>query len=222
MFYTTGDPTYTKMILIQFVIENNKLYISNIAAKYVYKLSSISLSTLTNAWITGYYQYVASNSNNTGYGIYDLTIEINYQNPYLIQYNVPAQYWIDIASSSDGQYIYACAIYQNIYMSSDYGATWSKTTAPTGKNYISICCSGNGQIVLAVLNDNQVSYISNDYGSTWTSIDYPTGYLYDVEMSSNGQYMISTIFNVDTRFWTGVWISTNSGSSWSRIERRCL
>jgi len=81
MFYTNSakDPTYTKMLLIQFVIKNNMLYVSYIAAKYVNKLSSISLSTLTNAWITGNYTTVASDSDNTGYGINDLTIEIAYQ-----------------------------------------------------------------------------------------------------------------------------------------------
>ena len=67
------------MLLIQFVIKNNMLYVSYIAAKYVNKLSSISLSTLTNAWITGNYTTVASDSDNTGYGINDLTIEIAYQ-----------------------------------------------------------------------------------------------------------------------------------------------
>lgn len=85
--------------------------------------------------------------------------------------------WQSITSSQTGQYVTA-AYYTSgrIYTSSDYGDSWSQTSAPvnmwtsvscdsTGQ-YISACGSGTGRTLATI----PYCYKSSDYGSTWTKI----------------------------------------------------
>jgi len=69
--------------------------------------------------------------------------------------------WSCIASSSNGQTIVAAVYGGGIWLSTDFGVTWSdqKINAPT-KNWISICLSANGsKIVACASNDSIYNYL---------------------------------------------------------------
>ncbi len=134
----------------------------------------------------------------------------------LIRYDCPQSTYMDITSSKDGKYIYTVSLNDYLYMTKNNGITWNKVGEDRPYPWTSISCSSSGKKVLAVRGDNQASYISNDYGETWSWIKYPSGYLYDSDMSSDGQYIISTIHTPDSRFWTGVWTSNDGGENWTR------
>ena len=103
-----------------------------------------------------------------------------------------------ISMSSNGQY--QTVVNDYIYVSSDFGYTWSQ------KNIInlcsSVCISSSGQyqtvVVPPSLSKQNCVYISNDYGSSWILISsmlstistLPTNNIIysDISISASGQY----------------------------------
>ena len=84
-----------------------------------------------------------------------------------------------------------------IYISSDYGATWSITSSPQ-KNWKSISVSYDGSIINAVVY-NDFRYCSLNYGGNWTQ-NTTTNYL-----SATGTYVSTNL----EQNWNSV--SSNSG-----------
>jgi hypothetical protein len=87
------------------------------------------------------------------------------------------QQWRSIASSSTGQYLAACINGGYIWMSSDYGATWStKANASGSRGWVYISSSLDGSLLLACVFGGFV-YISRNYGANWSPISgsLPTG-----------------------------------------------
>jgi photosystem II stability/assembly factor-like uncharacterized protein len=108
--------------------------------------------------------------------------------------------------SSDGQYQSATVVGGNIYVSSDYGNTW--TPKATNQAWTGIAMSADGQRQTAVATGNGI-YVSTDYGNTW---GYTTGYglvLHDVDVSSDGQIQAAIAVN------DYVYVSNNFGASWT-------
>ena len=89
-----------------------------------------------------------------------------------------AEFWA-CAVSSNGQYMYAAAAYNDfddgaVWGSSNYGSNWSWMSystngLPEDTYYRSVACSGDGQVVYAGVGDNGNQYIyrSTDAGLTW-------------------------------------------------------
>uniref|UniRef100_A0A6H1Z7P9 Photosynthesis system II assembly factor Ycf48/Hcf136-like domain-containing protein n=2 Tax=viral metagenome TaxID=1070528 RepID=A0A6H1Z7P9_9ZZZZ len=73
--------------------------------------------------------------------------------------------WSDIATTLDGQKWYAIGS-GDVYLSIDFGNTWTKILLASGWNFTSVAVSGNGKYISA-LHFNTLSLFSNDYGATW-------------------------------------------------------
>ena len=117
-----------------------------------------------------------------------------------------------LALSADGTKLYRSEIGGprsggNIWMSTNLGATWVSTSAPT-TNWYEVCCAANGAKLAAVHGTTQV-HVSTDFGNTWTetNISGATN-LYTVAWSADGGVLL-TCANY-------VFRSTNSGLSWEQ------
>ena len=88
--------------------------------------------------------------------------------------------WHALASSSDGSRLFAasesCGLIAcsggvidagGIWISADYGATWSAVESTTGRHWFSLASNIDGSKVAAVDRGGDI-YTSTDYGSTWT------------------------------------------------------
>jgi photosystem II stability/assembly factor-like uncharacterized protein len=123
-----------------------------------------------------------------------------------------------------------------LYISSNYGQTWTKKDE-IGQGYWSkVANSDNGQYALAVDLNNCV-YKSSDYGNTWTKItNYPSPFVWvDVPskqnfkscaLSSNGQVQVITMTTTgfprndppyvgQLRAFGYMYISYDYGSTWT-------
>jgi hypothetical protein len=98
--------------------------------------------------------------------------------------------------NSSGKYqAYVQGGYQNtisdyIYISSDYGQTWTPTASQ--RYWGSVVISSSGQYLVASLNANSQLYISSDYGKTWTP-NAPSRNWRAIAMSSCGQYISAVV-----------------------------
>jgi hypothetical protein len=115
--------------------------------------------------------------------------------------------------SASGQYCIATVNAGAIYISSNYGVTWTSTTrsvtsqarcAISGSGQYMIACSGVGGGAAPI-------YLSNNYGSTWISVG-PTLVWYSCAMSTSGQYMYA-----GTSSATAVYVSSNYGQTWTPV-----
>ena len=101
-----------------------------------------------------------------------------------------------------------------IYASSDGGATWSPTIAPSN-NWAAVASSADGARLVAAastyLGDSSI-YTSGDAGVTWTRTAAPTNDWSSVACSADGTKLVaSTYLGPLTR-------STNSGVSWAHTS----
>lgn len=143
-FYSTGDEYY--------------LYVSSdygVIWSEVEYLGTYSYSGKFAASYTGQYMYLVMPSSDpiiyssSNYGQ-------SWTSSYLgVEFNYEV---VDIASSSSGQYLALSLEYGAIYLSSDFGSTWSQSTAPSA-NWYSIASSSNGTFLAAVVDGGYI-YIS--------------------------------------------------------------
>ncbi len=110
------------------------------------------------------------------------------------------------AISSTGQYQIVCGYPGNIYISSDYGATWASKTPSL--NYIGAEISSTGQY-MSVVPDNGYVYTSSDYGVNWINRGLPSIYYTGIAMSQTGAYQTA----VSNGY---IYVSTNYGVSWTQ------
>ena len=110
-----------------------------------------------------------------------------------------------LAMSGNGKYRITCGYNDKIYISKDYGSTWSLTF---GYNILTTGCAvsytGKYQIVVGL---GATAYVSSDFGQTWfnaglnIAIIYGYNNLYSVSISRNGDYItatgIGTIYSTD-------------------------
>lgn len=126
-----------------------------------------------------------------------------------------------IACNSTGQYVYA-GIFdapqgtsKKMYYSSNYGATWSESSA-ADVFWQSITTSANGQRVIAGGAFNSFIYptrvsISNDYGATFSLIGpiVPGLRVNQFDCDTTGQYVVAATTG-------GVYRSTDYGVTWTQ------
>merc|ERR1711871_1866056 len=109
--------------------------------------------------------------------------------------------------SSDGRRQTAVIKNGNIWMSKDYGATWSENTSVgSTKEWVGVAMSSDGSRQTAVVNSKKI-WRSYDYGATWTeNISVPDkGWSWKtIEMSSSGKYQ--TISD----YYGNIWIEDTS------------
>ena len=121
--------------------------------------------------------------------------------------------------SSSGQYQSAIA-YDNaqpgyyIFLSSDYGSTWSAINLVVSQftplNCISV--SASGQYQTACTGNVGYILISNDYGNTWAQVTSTVGYSWKcVSISSSGQYQTSCLYDGSSNY---IYTSSDYGNTW--------
>jgi hypothetical protein len=145
----------------------------------------------------------------------------NYVGQVLTQISSPTFFatenWYGAALSYTGQYqgIVSYATTGRLYISSDYGTTWTNPSGtPTGANYYGIAFSSSGQYVLS---GTTIVLLSTSYGQYWTSNPGNTstitvnGYQGSA-ISSSGQYMYIGTYNNNS--CSGVIYSSNYGAYW--------
>jgi hypothetical protein len=122
------------------------------------------------------------------------------------QATAPDASWTSAASSSDATKLVASAagytttngnyVAGGIFISSDSGATWSKTTAPSA-DWAAVASSQDGIILAALGGSNGFStnsglvYISTNAGMTWALSDTPAGGLSAIAVSGYGSKVVA-------------------------------
>lgn len=116
--------------------------------------------------------------------------------------------WRSIAASGNLKYIIAFSTgstLTGIWISSDYGATW--TNVDTGNGSLCMCVSGTGQYMYYEMSG--WIYVSNNYGVSFTKTYAPTGDAFSINCSYSGQYVYAGSANGNTNY------STNFGVTWA-------
>ena len=124
--------------------------------------------------------------------------------------------WQAVTVSSTGQYQTAIAKGQpngNVYLSPDYGRTWSPTNtgASANSNWSSVAMNATGQYQVATIANGSV-YNTRTYGSSWSSISSVGSANWSAcAVSTTGQYQVVCANGGN------IWLSNNFGSSWNQV-----
>ncbi len=123
--------------------------------------------------------------------------------------------WASVSISASGQYQTAVIdSSSSIYVSNDYGVSW---TPVNGNHYwISVSVSDSGQYQTALQNGGFISRSSN-FGVSWSFVGN-NQYWDSVSVSSTGQYQTALGNNAPNQ----INISTNFGSSWTTTNSPLL
>jgi hypothetical protein len=124
---------------------------------------------------------------------------------------------VQLASSANGQYVVASAgdnDLQDTYVSSDYGATFTKNTRfTTGNNYgigtFAMDSTGQYVIITILRGDSPGVYRSTNYGVSWSILNLLNSAYTKTASDSTGQYLSV----VDTTN-TSLYLSEDYGSTW--------
>jgi hypothetical protein len=120
-------------------------------------------------------------------------LELNYQNIKWKNLNVPKCSWKSLAISSSGMYQIAVESEGYIYISSNYGKTWTSNIITRVQNWIGVAISSDGLIQSACYSSGSSSgvFISSNYGATWELYPGSSGYNYtSVAMSNSGSIQL--------------------------------
>lgn len=129
-----------------------------------------------------------------------------------------------ICMSSSGQY-QTVGTSLTVYVSSNYGQTWSITSI--SDLIYSVCMSSSGQYQIASSSGINGIYYSYNYGQTWAKASAPINLTWHGSaMSSSGQYQ-SAVVNTGTIYYSNDygqnWIASNAPSSgWIAIAMSAL
>ena len=134
---------------------------------------------------------------------------------------LPSNQWRRVASSSTGQYLAAISSRGGVYMSPDWGVTWTQTlveitlavnpyggiTSSSDGSRIAVCRTG-------AANNNDYIYVSSNYGVTLTRITSMFDKWSCITSSSTGQYIMAGTGNTSTG--AGYFVrSTDYGATWN-------
>jgi hypothetical protein len=158
---------------------------------------------------TGKYQIATTN-------VQDILISTNYGVSWTNKTILPpSNAGISIDISASGQFItLACGAF-GMYISWDFGNTWSQRYL-SSFIMISVAMSSSGQYQTALINTSSI-YLSNDYGNTWNINTGVTNGI-DVDISSSGQYQIvatagSLVYSIDYgNIWSNLFVNSTSTS----------
>ncbi len=128
------------------------------------------------------------------------------------------KYWTDVASSADGARLVACAWADYLYISTDFGATWTAHMTDAQRLWTCVTSSADGTRLVAGVLDGYL-YTSTDSGATWTARMTDTGRYWSVLASSadgsnllggssDGHLYVSTDFGAT---WTARFTDANRG-----------
>jgi photosystem II stability/assembly factor-like uncharacterized protein len=129
--------------------------------------------------------------------------------------------WLDVGVSADGKYQTAVSNnvgvplpqYQgSVYISQDYGSSWTEVAALSGQTYGNVAISDTGQYQILSDATGRVLY-SDNYGQDWNEVlQTPTAYIQSLALSGDGSYMTAV------EDGGNIWISSDGGSNWTEIS----
>lgn len=124
--------------------------------------------------------------------------------------------WFSMSLSADGSKIIAARNFGHIYLSIDYGQTWTQLTAAGAHYWATIYITPDGKTMYATPNDKTL-YRSADGGVTWTSVNIgSTVNSYSITSSFDGSivYVGSTLSEETNGY---IYKSTDSGETWKQL-----
>jgi len=205
---------------------SGRLYVNGTASLNDYLLQTSQCSGNITGFITG----IGFTGNYTGNyeGGYFLgrtklsqnTVQLldsNFGNNFIRKStNAPSERIRSIAVSSDGRYQIAAvgdygATVGYVYVSNDYGNTWTPRITDTTRAWRGVAISADGKYQTACHHDGFI-YVSNDYGNTWTAKDSIRLWR-AVAMSSDGKYQAAT-GGVVGGSNIQIYISSDYGNTW--------
>lgn len=141
------------------------------------------------------------------------------------QTSAPTNYWSCVASSADGTKLVAGIQdgyhgINNIYTSTNSGATWMLTSAPTNYAWACVTSSADGnKLVVAAFNSRNngggAIFISTNSGTTWVLTSVPTNCFWDsVASSADGTKLVAV--SADDYTSGKIYTSTNGGATWTQ------
>jgi photosystem II stability/assembly factor-like uncharacterized protein len=113
-----------------------------------------------------------------------------------------------VAMSASGQYQTAVVAVNSptVFISSNYGVTWTQNTNAPGNYWNSVAISASGQYQVAVVGQIAAIYLSMDYGNTWTLTYSISVQFYNanpaVSISSSGQYITGVLTGLTSGYIT--------------------
>ena len=126
--------------------------------------------------------------------------------------------WYSASMSANGKYRLMGVNGGPLFVSKDNGYSWQQSLG-VSKWFAADVCRGNGKIMIAgigrLYGKGGRVYRSVDGGGNWTQL-FPRGdedgLYYDVSQSFDGTKIV-----IVEEGWQKVWLSVNSGQSWSNI-----
>lgn len=103
--------------------------------------------------------------------------------------------WSSVASSADGSRVIVAATAPTaaIWVSTNYGLSWSTNCAPSDQAWNGVACSADASRIIAVSGlQNGLIYVSTNLGTTWTLTDAPAQNWTAVACSADGCLMFAT------------------------------
>ena len=149
-------------------------------------------------------------------GFFDATHPLFAQN--WVQSSVPIADWNGVASSADGTRLVAVCYplffaLDGIYVSTNAGATWNMTSAPSDPNinlWTAVASSADGVKLVAVMGGGDGAiYTSANSGLTWHKTSAPIDDYDCVASSADGTKLVAAC-----NYGNGIYISSDSGANW--------
>lgn len=122
------------------------------------------------------------------------------------QTNLPAASWSAVSLSGDGSRLFAFS--QQMYISTDSGATWTTNNLPYPYGAGADLSADGSTLAFAVQGYPALIYTSTNTGATWITNSMPF-YIMGMASSADGRKLAVACLN------GGIFTSTNSGSTWS-------
>jgi hypothetical protein len=123
-----------------------------------------------------------------------------------------AQYWNCLASTADGQKMFASADGGRIWETDNAGFHWYEHTSSGFRSWRSIACTSDGSKLIGVVNSDGI-YRSTNSGANWTLCTNLSKSWHSVASSADGTKLVACarVFGSG-----GIWTSSNSGLTWAQ------
>ena len=120
--------------------------------------------------------------------------------------------WTGVEVSGTGQYQVATQTGTGIYVSVNYGVTWTAQNVGAGSlSYVSPGMSKSGQYMTVPVSGSGSLYRSADYGQTWATIaSAGTADWRKVSISASGEYQTAVSLA------SGIYLSADYGQTWQQ------
>jgi hypothetical protein len=125
-----------------------------------------------------------------------------------------AKSWTSCSVSTDGQYMIACVNNEYLYISSDYGISWTTKLNDALRNWTCVTVNSSGNYMVATSSGTNLTstttgyiFISSDYGNNWTYADWQS-----ISCNVEGTNVIAAVKN------SYLYRSTDSGQTWNPLQ----